>query len=123
MCVSTFIATTDGKMKLTAEVWKDTTETKSSEVLLAKGRKAEELRRPENSVNPFPFAWIFKAKKETFNNMSITQKLITHSMHKTKLNLSVTWRIGVEWQWITWRDGLATERVAEAILVMEASED
>lgn len=44
--------------KLTAEVWKATTETKSSDVFFVKGRKADELRRPEKSVNPFPLACI-----------------------------------------------------------------
>lgn len=31
-------------------------ERKSSDVLLAKGRQVDELRRPENSPNPFPLA-------------------------------------------------------------------
>lgn len=45
------------KAALTAEVWKEMTENKSSEVFLPKGRQADEVRRPENSANPFPFAW------------------------------------------------------------------
>ena len=44
------------RKELTAEVWKATTERKSSEVFLLKERQAEELRSPENSANPFPFA-------------------------------------------------------------------
>ena len=44
--------------KLTAEVWRATTATKSSGVFFVKGMKADELRRPEKSVNPFPFACI-----------------------------------------------------------------
>jgi len=39
--------------ELTAEVWKETMETNSSEEsFLPKGREAEELRNPENSVKP-----------------------------------------------------------------------
>ena len=40
------------ELKLTAEVWKAITESKSSEVLRGKGREAAELRRPANSENP-----------------------------------------------------------------------
>ena len=42
--------------ELTAEVWKAMTEWKSSEAFLERGRYPDELRKPENSENPFPFA-------------------------------------------------------------------
>uniref|UniRef100_A0A6N2M8K3 Uncharacterized protein n=1 Tax=Salix viminalis TaxID=40686 RepID=A0A6N2M8K3_SALVM len=54
----------DNATELTAEVWKATAETKSSDVFLAKGRKADELRRPEKSVNPFPLACIKPSVQE-----------------------------------------------------------
>lgn len=46
----------NGGVELTAEVWKAMTERKSSEFFLPKERDADELRKPENSVNLFPFA-------------------------------------------------------------------
>lgn len=99
------------KLKLTAEVWKVITETKSSDVFRAKGREAAELRRPANSENPWLFTWI--------------QKLIDH--------VSGSW-CGSHW-WVfffsfykiilkeTLRDGLATEKVAEAIVVLQPEQE
>lgn len=52
------------RVELTAEVWKAMTERKSSEFFLPNERDADELRRPENSENPFPLAYNEQAARK-----------------------------------------------------------
>ena len=56
------------------------TENKSSDVFLEKERQADELRRPENSANPFPFAW-----RNEVNNINIDIRFTFNIIKTCKL--------------------------------------